>query len=425
MNEKMLTVYLGNNVLGTLFEESSVWGFTYSAEWLTNPARFPVITGLKLITNPQLDGASFRPVQWFFDNLLPEENARVLLAKDSNVPVGDIFGLLTAIGAESAGAFTLLKPGMELEKRDALKISGQQLSEKIRNLPNSPMNDRKRKKMSLAGAQHKMLVIYTDDGQLLEPTGEMPSTHILKPEHSNPDEYYFTCRNEWFVMSLARLCKLPVPDVHVIYVPEAAYIVKRFDRKGDYPHQKRVHIIDGCQLLNIPHNDKYNASTAANLLALSDLCSTPAKVRLNLFSWAVFNALVGNGDAHMKNLSFEPSQQGASLTPHYDLLCTIIYAGRRAEHLQEELSQPMGNAKLFGELTKDDVIAFAGELKVGPTLASRHLDNLLKMVPQHADTLIKHVKSIPDAAEGKAGEIRMLREIRSRAITEMVSRLKS
>ena len=59
--------------------------------------------------------------------------------------------------------------------------------------------------MCVAGAQHKMLVIYRD-GEILEPSGFSPSTHILKPEHSSPDVYYHTFRNELFVMKLAKLC---------------------------------------------------------------------------------------------------------------------------------------------------------------------------------------------------------------------------
>ncbi|MCF4010570.1 hypothetical protein L1N97_14375 [Rheinheimera sp. UJ63] len=49
---------------------------------------------------------------------------------------------------------------------------------------------------------------------------------MLKPEHTDTAVYYFTTQNEWFVMSLARACGLSVPDVHHIYLPAPAYIVK-------------------------------------------------------------------------------------------------------------------------------------------------------------------------------------------------------
>ncbi|MFT6898260.1 MAG: serine/threonine-protein kinase HipA [Paraglaciecola sp.] len=53
-------------------------------------------------------------------------------------------------------------------------------------------------------------------------------------------------------MTLALQCGLNVPAVDIIYFPEPAYIVQRFDRKGRHPHQQRLHMLDGCQLLGTP-----------------------------------------------------------------------------------------------------------------------------------------------------------------------------
>ena len=65
--------------------------------------------------------------------------------------------------------------------------------------------------MSLAGAQHKLAIV-VKDGELFEPAGATPSTHILKPNH--PDvEYCHSVLNEWFVMRLANRLGLDVPDV--------------------------------------------------------------------------------------------------------------------------------------------------------------------------------------------------------------------
>lgn len=47
------------------------------------------------------------------------------------------------------------------------------------------------KKISLAGAQHKLAVVLTAQG-LFEPRGNTSSTHILKPEHQNKDHYLST-----------------------------------------------------------------------------------------------------------------------------------------------------------------------------------------------------------------------------------------
>lgn len=413
-----LHVYLDHVHVGKLVERSSIWGFEYASDWLAQG--FNIIPGLNLAAGLQLDGATTRPVQWFFDNLLPEEKARTLLEKSVHIEPGDAFALLTAIGHESAGAFTLLPPGVELKPGEIYPLTPVEMNDRILNLPKLPMNDSQRKKMSLAGAQHKMLVIFKD-GQLYEPAGQFPSTHILKPEHSEPEVYGFTTRNEWFVMSLAKACGLPVPDVHHIYLPAPVYIVQRFDRSGEYPDVHRLHVMDGCQLLGLSFREKYSASTVESLHKLARSCIAPGPTRLAIFKWALFNALVGNGDAHLKNLSFHLTRRGYQLMPHYDLLSTTIYA-MPGKHPCEDLSQKMGDAILFGDLRKEHVLQFGLALDLPEALSSRVLLQMIKDIVPAADMLITQVESVL-SHPGKAGEMQMLKKIRYLCIQEMIDQL--
>lgn len=413
-----LNVYLDRVCVGKLVEKSSIWGFEYDADWLAKG--FNIIPGLNLVAGLQLDGATTRPVQWFFDNLLPEEKARTLFEKSAHVEPGDAFALLTAIGHESAGAFTLLQPGDELKPGEVYPLTPAEMHDRILNLPKLPMNDSERKKMSLAGAQHKMLVIF-QDGQLYEPAGQFPSTHILKPEHSEPEVYGFTTRNEWFVMSLAKACGLSVPDVHHIYLPAPVYIVTRFDRSGEYPDVHRLHVMDGCQLLGLSFREKYSASTVESLHKLAQSCIAPGPTRLAIFKWAVFNALVGNGDAHLKNLSFHLSDRGYQLMPHYDLLSTTIYA-TPGKHLCEHLSQRMGDAIQFGDLRKEHVLQFGLALGLPEALSLRVLGRMIKDIVPAADMLIVQGEAEPSHS-GKAGEMQILKKIRYLCIEEMIDQL--
>lgn len=57
------------------------------------------------------------------------------------------------------------------------------------------------KRMSVAGAQHKLPVVYRDD-ELYEPVGREPSTHILKPDHQS-DDYPASVINEYAMQRLA------------------------------------------------------------------------------------------------------------------------------------------------------------------------------------------------------------------------------
>ena len=72
-----LDVLIASEMVGRLHENSGVWPFEYDADWLANG--YPLAPGLPLQTGLISDTGSARPVQWFFDNLLPEEMARTRL----------------------------------------------------------------------------------------------------------------------------------------------------------------------------------------------------------------------------------------------------------------------------------------------------------------------------------------------------------
>lgn len=418
---RKLEVYVGKKLAGILSEHNDIWAFQYVSDWLSDPDCHFLTPNIPLSPEEQVDGSSVRHIQWFFDNLLPEEKAREILARDIGEPIGDAFALLARAGRESAGAITLLPPGMTMPNDSVHLLSDQEISERIRSLPKTPMNRGEHKRMSLAGAQHKMLVVMHDN-QLYEPSGQVPSTHILKPEHSDPDYYKHTPRNEWFCMKLAGMCGLNVPEVDIQYFPEPAYLVKRFDRKGEYPNQTRIHTLDGCQLLGIPHIFKYTSSNVGNLLRLADGTRIVGQTRLKLFVWAIFNLFIGNGDAHLKNVSFFIQKSVTSLTPHYDLLSTAIY-GEPGAHVNHELSQPMGKARYLGDVTLDDVIKFAAGLGLPERLAKITIERMIKDIVPASESLIEYIESLPPYPS-KGGELRVVREIHHKCILEMVRRLK-
>lgn len=232
MNGRSLRASINQTDVGTLQEVGGLWSFQYTADWLGNPLGFALSPHLPLTAEPLLDGASQRPVQWYFDNLQPEEGQRVLLAGDARLDAADAFGLLAWYGAESAGSVTLLPPDAAPQTAEPLRpLPDDALQARIRQLPKAPLTHAAIKRMSLAGGQHKLAVVL-QDGALFEPAGATPSTHILKPDH--PDEDYpHSVINEWFVMRLARRLGLDVPDVHRRYVPSPVYLIDRFDRIQD------------------------------------------------------------------------------------------------------------------------------------------------------------------------------------------------
>ncbi len=406
-------------------EENDIWSFQYSLNWLAHIQNYPLFPHIPLQGNAQKDGSTHRYIQWFFDNLLPEEGARALLAKDININSADSFGILSITGAESAGAITLVTDEQSwvqaINNGSVIELTTEELNTRINNLPNLPLNNKESKRMSIAGAQHKMLIVMDNDA-MYEPNGAMPSIHILKPLHTLPDVYWQSVRYEWFVMSLAKKLELNTPDVQVCYFPKPAYIIERFDRKGSYPKQSRLHALDGCQLLGLSKSAKYSQSTVAQLRAFSEKVRAKGQAKITIFRWVIFNALIGNTDAHLKNLTCLFDENGMALSPMYDLLSTAIYE-KEGLHLNAELSQPIGNATTLAVLTREDIFAFAKEFDLNIKIAQRILDALLENIEKEADNLILSVEEIKDIPY-KLAELRMLREIRYKIIVEMVAKLK-
>ncbi|WDE12572.1 HipA domain-containing protein [Thalassomonas haliotis] len=419
---RRLNIFINELQVGTLYEENDIWAFQYDELWLEDRNNYPICPQIPLQKEKQIDGSTKRYIQWFFDNLLPEEGARTLLAQDLKTDEADSFGILAMTGSESAGAITLTGEETGIIGGSVLALSSEELNSRIEELPDIPLNNKESKRMSIAGAQHKMLII-KDGDTFLEPVGSMPSSHILKPEHSKPEKYWQTVRNEWFVMNLAREVGLDVPPTEVCYFPAPVYIIERFDRDGKYPEQSRLHALDGCQLLGLSRVVKYSQSSAEQLNHFSEKMRGKGAAKIAILNWAIFNAIVGNTDAHLKNLSCLVTSDGFILSPLYDLISTSIYeeVGR---HLDAELSQVMGSAKLLGELTRNDVLLFGEELGISKRITQRQLDKMLSNIEVKADEIIEYVKKIQDIP-GRAGELRMLREIRYKMIGEMVLRLKT
>lgn len=418
-DRRSLSVFCEGREVGLLESTNGIWSFEYSSVWLSSDIRFSLSPAIDLAKPKHIDDSTHRHVQWFFDNLLPEEKARILIAKDARLDSEDSFGLLEYYGAESAGALTLLKPGEPWPRGSIEPLSDEDLSARIKNLPKSPLTHQSMKKMSLAGAQHKLPVVYRQQ-QLFEPVGSMPSSHILKPEHEHADLYWSTVCNEWFIMTLARKLKIPTPETNILYIPEPVYLVKRFDRIGEYPDQQRRHVVDACQLLGLYAGAKYRQNTALSLVELLDNVTMKAKTRLQLFRWVLFNALIGNGDAHLKNLSFYSQKNGYMLCEHYDLLSTIIYNSN--DPLASELSQPVGEAALYDQLTLRDLKVLGKQMGLPIKLVEKETATLTASIEPAFDELYQQVESWK-TTPNKSGDLRMLREIKYKVLLVMLKRL--
>jgi serine/threonine-protein kinase HipA len=429
---RALDVYANTRQVGVLREANDLWTFDYLPSWAAQPDAFDLSPALPRSRLSHIDGATERPVQWYFDNLLPEEGLRTALAKDAGLEAEDAFALLQYFGAESAGSLILLPEHAPLAQAPGLKeLPADALAARIQNLPRVPLNHDAPKRMSIAGAQHKLLVVLRK-GRLYEPLPGDVSTHILKPDH--PEVMYASSViNEYFTMRLASVLGLPVPRVARLYVPQPVYVVERFDRRIRTGEATRLHAIDSCQLLNKARLFKYQAATLKTLAQAVLACRTRPKARLQLFKWLVFNLLVGNHDNHLKNISFLVSHDGVEIAPCYDLLSTAVWETKAFADEKEiwpriELAISLPGAAQFADITRDSVLAAAGELGLGRATAVRELDRMVGAIEGKAEALMAEIDAENAVAPEEAhayfgGEVRLLRAIRHIIIAQMVAKL--
>jgi serine/threonine-protein kinase HipA len=115
----------------------------------------------------------------------------------------------------------------------------------------------------------------------------------------------------------------------------------------------RIHQEDFCQALGVVPEMKYQNEGGPDLKACFDLlrkATRPSAPQvLRLFDAVVFNALIGNHDAHAKNFSLLYAGQGKNtapmLAPLYDMLCTAVY-----EHLTPKMAMKLGSKYKFTEV---------------------------------------------------------------------------
>lgn len=437
MTERRLNLFLDAGRIGELHDVDGIWRFVYDPAWIARAEAIALSPHVPLSPEPLTDGATHRPLQWFFDNLLPEEALRTRLAREARVDEADAFGLLEAYGSESAGALTLLRDGEEMPPGAINPLDDLTLLQRIRNLPRETLENRAPKKMSLAGAQNKLAVVIWE-GQVFEPVGASASTHILKPNHPDAEVYPHSAVNEWFTMALAARLGLEVPSVSHRYVPsanspegyEAIYVVERFDRAREGELVRRVHAIDGCQALNLDRAFKYRAMATERLLEIANLTRSRAATRMKLFRWTIFNILVANADAHLKNLSFLMTPAGLELAPFYDLVstgCFDAHATPAGWRDAVEMSLKLPTADHFGSVTVAALVQLGEAFLLRPQVAGRAIEALRSRVEAAADALIQEYEHRPfpeGAAILRAGELRVLRQVRHVVIAEMARLLR-
>lgn len=418
-----LEVSIDRDLVGWLSHEgeSNRFAFEYAAHWKSRETAFPISPRIPLEPSPGTTAeAHSAQVRQFFENLLPEGQALDDAAQANGISKSNLVGLMIALGKETAGALRISiaseaaaseqpADGGEADRshddESRLRpISREELSQRMRERPTLPFSVWDGKvRLSIAGYQDKIAVFERDGQWFLVEGRDMASTMIVKPEPARP-ELARLPGNEFMCMLLAAKAGLSVAQTRLECVPEHVLFVRRFDRREVGLRVERLHVIDGCQALGLSVGMKYerpygdqpevknirDGVTYAKLFGLTAQSPQPAKDRLDLLRWVIFQVLIGNTDAHGKNVSFHCGVDGLRLAPAYDLVCIPALLDDRLNH---SYAMAVGDAFTESEITPFEWAGFAKSCGLSRSLVSSQLKRM-------AARVLDELRSAAEAALG-------------------------
>ena len=383
-----LQVKLNHLPIGTLSikGKDSRYLFEYTPEWKDKGYEIsPHFTFDKPITS--------HSIKRFLENLLPEGKGLDDLTSFTHISKNNIYGLIQAMGYETSGALSFGKIQEDIPPLFRA-ITEEELTQRIDEIESkSIIIWDKKQRLSLAGVQEKLPVLL-QDGKLGLADGSLSSTHILKFQTKRNENIVI---NEYFCMSLAKEAGLTVATVNLKkYGNHPVLMVDRFDRVIHQDSIERLHVIDGCQMLDLPSSYKYErnfgasrdvedireGASFAKLFDMANLCTVPATAKLQLLDWAIYTLIIGNADAHGKNISFFISKSGMRVAPYYDMLSIILH-----EDVDHALAMAYGDEFDIDKILGYPLRAFSDEIGINPKLVSKRIKSVCKNVIK---TLDKH-----------------------------------
>jgi serine/threonine-protein kinase HipA len=183
--------------------------------------------------------------------------------------------------------------------------------------------------MSISGVQDK-ISLKIENRKLVPTSSE--GTYLLKPiplmEYGELIED--VAKNEHFTMQLAsQVFGLNTAKNALIAFSdgELAYITKRFDRVDEVKiKQEDFSSLAGYTEQSHGKNYKYDYSYEEIGGLIKEYLPSYKVEVLKFFKLVLFNYLVGNGDAHLKNFSvLQRSTKDYGLSPAYDLLSSSLH----------------------------------------------------------------------------------------------------
>ena len=165
------------------------------------------------------------------------------------------------------------------------------------------------------------------------------------------------------------------------------FATQRYDRRFDsssttvsgLPRPYRLHQEDFAQAMGIPAAAKYEQTSSGYMRGMFDILrkysAEPVTDQLKLWDIIVFDYLIGNTDAHIKNFSllYDKDLRQIRLAPAYDIVSTVIY-----EQSIRDMSFRISGTMALDDMSRDSFSAngwrCAG-LTQWPSVSARHYMN--------------------------------------------------
>ena len=354
MIEAVHEVLLHDEHIGSIRRRGEFTKFAFDRDYWGRPRR--AVLGEWFEGHPRRRPHAVNRVPAWFSNLLPEGRLRDMVV-EARGGGGREIDLLLRAGRDLPGAVKIVTGGA-----GAAGCAGGPCAHP-RSAGRAVASGRLG--FALAGMTLKFSMSRRGD-RLVVPARGRDGDWILKtPDRSYPD----LPANELAVMRLAGSVGIDVPEARLwsrddiddlgpgAWTSEEtrAYAVRRFDRSPG----GRIHIEDFAQVLGRfgAGEGKYR-STVETVAAIAYRGRDRASLR-EMVRRSVFNLLVGNGDAHLKNWSLiYPDRRVARLSPAYDLVCTAAYPNHA------DLGLPFFGATRLSEISRGHFARLQAALKV-------------------------------------------------------------
>ncbi|MBR9860413.1 type II toxin-antitoxin system HipA family toxin [bacterium] len=380
MKEKV-KIFIQDKYAGDLqVDEYGTLCFQYDQEYLSKGG-MPISESMPLTAEEYYGGVAHA----FFTGLLPEEEILYSIANAIGTSASNNFKLLIELGKECIGAIQVGEI-FDVESKDYTKLSLTDFQEIIANQNNLLpfLYKNKNVRLSMAGAQSKVGLLY-EDGNYFLPKNGAPSNVIVKPSNQRFDDLIY---NEYATMKIAHGVGIETPRLKIISsISPCVYVIHRYDRitmKGGTI--KRVHQEDFCQAIGIQTRNKYEIDGGPDFKTCIELirnaCTIPAFDLKKFTSLFLFNFIIGNRDAHGKNYSLIREKNKIQLAPAYDLVSTSYY-----DTLNSDMSMSINGKFDAGDVTLKDLKDMSISAQISAPL-------LIKEYHRMKDAILKQSKDV-------------------------------